>query len=129
MNQATYESLLSNYGILYDNGKAMLDELKDYIINERQIDCNSDSDSSIAYFLFGKKMRTKLQCSYSNLRSRKGFIVTYTEMVDENRIKIMSFTRELSFGVDGKIETTDDYPSGYFMEIFDTFRKDCQPDG
>ena len=36
---------------------------------------------------------------------------------------------ELSFGVDGRIETTDDYPAGYFSEIFDTFRKDFQSDG
>jgi hypothetical protein len=123
MDQATYDSLVSNYRILYNSGKVRLDELKDYITNEKKIECNSDSDSSFEYVLFGQKLRTQLQCSFSDIRSKKSFIVTYTEVEDENRIKILSFTREVSFDSDGKMDNADDYPAGHFLEIFDSFRK------
>lgn len=122
MDHATYETLVSNYKSLYNSGKVRLEEFKDYINAEMKIQYVTDSDSSIDYFLFGQRLHTQLQCSFSDVRAKKGFIVTYTEVEDENRMKILSFTREISFDINGNIENTD-FPAGYFLYVFDSFRK------
>src|SRR5688572_23426556 len=123
MDQATYENLLSTYKLLYDNGKIRIEELKNYISKEIKIECNIQSDDSIEYYLFGEKLRTQLNCSFSDIRSKKGFVVTYIETEDENKIKIIDFLRERWFDINGRVQNSEDYPAGYFLEIFDSYRK------
>ena len=123
MDQEKYNELLSIYKRLFETGQNKITDLISYLSTEQNLQCSLDSQFGLEYYLFGKKIRTELRCSFDDLDSKKGHIVTLREEKDEHNICSLIYLHDRWFDIDGYIERATDFPSGYFLKTVAALQK------